>query len=346
MPSTLLTGANSFVAAHIINALIEAGHHVTGTVRRASSADEIFALHPEWKDHLDIVVVDDFTNQTRWEDLFKTNQFDHVAHVAAPLVDIPGTTDYDTHFYHPNVEGNLSLLRAAHNFGSPSLKSIVVTGSINAATTGSPDELSAGPITSTTWVPISQDEARALKSNAYMSYCSGKKEGEHAIWNFVEQQKPTFSVTVFLPALIFGPPIEPLHGGVKGLHYSAGVIYSLINGTYDKIPDTTFPSYIDVRDLATAHVRALTEERVKNKRLLIGGRKSTYTDLVRALGKAEVLKGRKLPEESGEDLRVTLARIEADEANTILMGGEGGFRSLEVTMRETAERLVELEREG
>ena len=28
MPSTLLTGANSFVAAHIINALIAAGHHV------------------------------------------------------------------------------------------------------------------------------------------------------------------------------------------------------------------------------------------------------------------------------------------------------------------------------
>lgn len=275
----------------------------------------------------------------------ETDNF-QVVHVAAPLVDIPGTTDYDTHFLRPNVKGNLALLRAAKAHGSPSLKSIVVTGSINAATTGSPAELSSGPITSSTWVPISQEQARTLKDNAYMSYCSGKKEGELAIWGFVEQQRPSFSVTVLLPALIFGPPIEPLHGGVKGLHYSAGVIYSLINGTYEKIPDTTFPSYIDVRDLAVAHVRALTEEKVKNKRLLIGGMKSTYTDLVRALSKAEVLKGRKLPEESGEDERATLARIEAGEANEILMGGEGGFRSLEETMRDTAERLVQLEREG
>ena len=224
-----------------------------------------------------------------------TNPPKKVVHVAAPLVDIPGTTDYDTHFYHPNVQGNLSLLRAALAHGSPHLKSLLVTGSINALTTGSPAELSAGPLTSSTWLPISQDEARALKDNNYISYCSGKKEGELAVWNFVKEHHPPFTVTVFLPALIFGPPIEPLHGGVKGLHYSAGVIYSLMNGTYDKIPDTTFPSYIDVRDLATAHVRALTEGEVANKRLLIGGRKVTYSDIVRTLKGLEILKGRKLP---------------------------------------------------
>lgn len=81
MPSTLLTGANSFVAAHIINALIDAGHHVTGTVRKASTGDDIFALHPEWKDHLDIAVVADLTSQARWEELFQKNKFDHVGYL-------------------------------------------------------------------------------------------------------------------------------------------------------------------------------------------------------------------------------------------------------------------------
>jgi len=80
MPSTLLTGANSYVAGHIINALIAAGHHVTGTVRRQAAGDEILALHPEWKDKLDIVIVDDLTNQARWDELFKSNSFDHASH--------------------------------------------------------------------------------------------------------------------------------------------------------------------------------------------------------------------------------------------------------------------------
>jgi len=78
MPSTLLTGANSFVAAHIINALIDAGHKVTGTVRRASSIDDIYTFHPEWKNVVDLVVVGDYSVEDSWHELFKKNSFDHV----------------------------------------------------------------------------------------------------------------------------------------------------------------------------------------------------------------------------------------------------------------------------
>lgn len=47
MPHTLVTGANSFVAAHVISALIAAGHSVTGSVRRAAAGKEILEWHPE-----------------------------------------------------------------------------------------------------------------------------------------------------------------------------------------------------------------------------------------------------------------------------------------------------------
>ena len=79
MPSTLVTGANSFVAAHVIQALIREGHEVTGTVRRAAAGDEIFAFHPEWKEHLNIVVVEDLANQDSWDAVFKAKEFDHVS---------------------------------------------------------------------------------------------------------------------------------------------------------------------------------------------------------------------------------------------------------------------------
>lgn len=207
-------------------------------------------------------------------------------------------------------------------------------------TTGSTEELLKGPITNETWLPISQEQARGM-NNAYISYCSGKKEGELAIWDFVKTTSPKFTVTVLLPALIFGPPIEPIKGGTKGLHYSSNVVYSLFNGSNTTIPQTSFASYIDVRDLADAHVKSLTEPKVANKRLTIGGFPLTYTAMVRALAKVPELEGR-LPAESGEDKKVTPAVIVADEGNSAL---HMKFRTLEETMVDAAARILELEKE-
>jgi nucleoside-diphosphate-sugar epimerase len=176
----------------------------------------------------------------------------------------------------------------------------------------------------------------------YISYCSGKKEGELAIWDFIKANNPSFTVTVLLPALIFGPPIEPVKGGAKGLHFSARVVYNLFNGSNETVPQTTFPSYIDVRDLADAHVRSLTEPKVANKRLTIGGLPLTFTAMVHALAKVPELEGR-LPDESGEDKKVVPARIVADEANMAL---KLNFRTLEETMADTAARILELEQQA
>ncbi|KAK3897993.1 hypothetical protein C8A05DRAFT_47566 [Staphylotrichum tortipilum] len=337
MPTTLLTGANSFVGAHVINSLIAAGHNVVGTVRRANVVDEIFAAHPEWKDKLELIVVKDYAEESSWDEVFGKYSFDHVVHVAAPLLDNPANTDYERDYLRPTVDGNLALLRSAHRT-APTLKSIAVTGSVNALTTGSPEELRAGPITNTTWLPITQANAR-VQNNPYISYCSAKKEGELAIWSFISSTKPAFTTTVLLPSLIFGPPLQPLKS-LASLNYSTNVIYSLMNGTYDEIPATTFPSFVDVRDLADAHVKALTARGARDKRLLVDGKEMTYTGLVRALGKVKELEGR-LPRESGEDEKVVMARIEAKGDNEV-WGIR--FRTVEETMRDTAGKLLELER--
>ena len=79
MPHTLVTGANSFVAAHIIARLIDEGHTVTGSIRRASSGDELLAEHPEWKGKLDFVTIEDYGRDGIWDDVFKQHAFDHVS---------------------------------------------------------------------------------------------------------------------------------------------------------------------------------------------------------------------------------------------------------------------------
>lgn len=246
------------------------------------------------------------------------------------IADFPGPADIG--------QSNLAILRSAHRKAS-TLKSIAVTGSVNALTTGMPDELKAGPMSSKTWLPIPQEKAREL-NNAYISYCSGKKEGELAIWDFVKTETPSYNVTVLLPALIFGPPLQPVKS-VKALNYSTNVIYSFFNGTYTEIPATTFPSFVDVRDLADAHVKVLTNPEAANKRLLINAKPMTYTMLVHALAKVPELAGR-LPADSGEDEKVTFANFEADEDNKII-GVE--FRSVEETMADAAKRILELEKQ-
>ncbi|KAF2118174.1 hypothetical protein BDV96DRAFT_597047 [Lophiotrema nucula] len=346
MPHTLVTGANSFVAAHVINELIANGHTVTGSVRRVAAGQALLDEHPEWDGKLDFVVVEDYGNQSALDELFQKKQFDHIVHVAAPMPGKAELNDYDRDFLRPAVDGNLALLKAAKAH-APGLKSIAITGSINAITTGAPEDNKTREYTNESWNGITPEFARE-QNHHFISYCSSKKEAELAIWDFVKTEKPTFAVTVFLPALIFGPPLQSLKD-LKDINFSVGVVYSYFNGTYDEIPNThaaAFPSYIDVRDLATAHVRALTTPEAANKRFLIGGAPLTSTLIVKTLeglaekGELPELKGR-LPKDTGKDADVALAKIHAEEGNSIL---NMKFRSAEETFGDLAKKVLELEK--
>ena len=105
MPSTLVTGANSFVAAPIIADLISEGHTVTGSVRRAQAGDAILKAHPDWVGKFDYIVVADIASLRSWDEAFRSHDFNHVVHVAAPLLDGPSNTDYDRDFLRPSVDG-------------------------------------------------------------------------------------------------------------------------------------------------------------------------------------------------------------------------------------------------
>ena len=154
-----------------------------------------------------------------------------------------------------------------------------------------------------------------------------------------------------MPALIFGPPIQALPS-LKQLNFSVGVVYNFFNGTFDELPNShaagLFLSYIDVRDLATAHVRALTYPGAANKRFLVGGAELTSSLIVNTLaglvekGELPQLKGR-LPKDTGKDNKADLSppRIGAKEANEVL---ELTFRSAEETFGDLAKKVLELEK--
>lgn len=102
----LLTGANGFVASHILDILIKVGYRtalksmkqnvlipsqrgytITATVRSQAKADDIIKTHPSWKSHVEFAIVSDFTSKGPFDKIFQgaKKPFDYVIHTASPL---------------------------------------------------------------------------------------------------------------------------------------------------------------------------------------------------------------------------------------------------------------------
>lgn len=71
---------------------------------------------------------------------------------------------------------------------------------------------------------------------------------------------------------MFGPPLQKITS-LDSLNESAKNIWNVVNGSFkDGCPPTFVPIFVDVRDVALAHVRAVEREEAKGQRyLLIGG---------------------------------------------------------------------------
>jgi nucleoside-diphosphate-sugar epimerase len=70
--------------------------------------------------------------------------------------------------------------------------------------------------------------------------------------------------------LIFGPPEQSV-GSTTSLNTSANEIYQLINGKNKDLPGQGLPVFVDVRDVAEAHILALKNDSVIGKRVLLAG---------------------------------------------------------------------------
>lgn len=74
----------------------------------------------------------------------------------------------------------------------------------------------------------------------------GKKVAEEALWKFVEEEKPSFTVTNFMPPLIFGP-MEQKVASAEKINFSNSQIQAILNSAKaegGKVPSTIFPGYV------------------------------------------------------------------------------------------------------
>ncbi|KIW11811.1 hypothetical protein PV08_09083 [Exophiala spinifera] len=344
LPTTLVTGGNGFVGASVISALLSTSHNhkVILAVRNTSSAEALVAAHPEWpNDHITIHAVPDFTVPGAFDSVFREHDdIEYVVHVAAPLLDDPRNTDFVEHFEKPSVLGNVGLLTSAKQYGK-NVKAVSVTGSINAITLGDQDDVKKRVFGNDEWLSLDREDAIKAQHN-YISYCVGKKLAEKALWQFVQDEHPSFTVTNFMPPLIFGP-MEQNVTSVDKVNFSNSQILAIMNSATSsddkKVPTTMFPAYIDVRDLAELQIQALTNPKAANRRFIVGFPMffNDFADALRA--NIPELKGR-VGENNDDSETLTPVRIDTHDADSVF---DIKFRTLQETAVDTAARILKLE---
>lgn len=92
---------------------------------------------------------------------------------------------------------------------------------------------------------------------------------EKAAWEFVEKEKPNFTVTTLCPPLVLGPVVHYLNS-LDALNTSNQRVRDMIQGkAKEKLPTSGPYIWVDVRDLAKAHVNAIEIPAAAGKRFFI-----------------------------------------------------------------------------
>ena len=88
----------------------------------------------------------------------------------------------------------------------------------------------------------------ATKSqDAVLGYNFGKKLAEQAAWEFMEENKPAFDLTVINPDIVLGPMLHPVSGPKSVNETNRFAIYNFMDGTHTDIESVRFPYYHFVR---------------------------------------------------------------------------------------------------
>lgn len=73
-------------------------------------------------------------------------------------------------------------------------------------------------------------------------------------------------VSLQCPPMVLGPISQPV-GSLDAINTSAGAVWAVVDAK--EVPETTFPVWVDVRDIADIHVKGVTEDIAKGKRCVL-----------------------------------------------------------------------------
>ncbi|KAF1826040.1 NAD(P)-binding protein [Dissoconium aciculare CBS 342.82] len=265
MVRVLLSGGSGFIAAHVLDELLDDGHSVVTTVRSQEKADKIKEAHSKFgKDKLDFAIVEDVAQEGAFDKAVVSEPpFEAVIHTASPFHF--NVTDVQKELLDPAVLGTTGILKSIKK-NAPSVKQVVITSSFASIVDGTKGPRPEYTYTEADWNPVTQEQAVKDPSTGYRA---SKTFAERAAWDFVEKENPNFSLATICPPLVLGPIVHYLNS-LDSLNTSNQRIRDIVQGkAKDEIPETGVFLWVDVRDLARAHVLAIEKKDAANKRFFI-----------------------------------------------------------------------------
>ncbi|KAK4031710.1 hypothetical protein C8A01DRAFT_41847 [Parachaetomium inaequale] len=342
MTKVLLTGGSGFIAAHILEQLFAKGHSVVTTVRSEAKAAKIREAYPSQaaSGDLTVAIVPDIAQPDAFDEVVKTPGLEVVLHTASPFHF--KFTDPLKELVNPAVTGTTAILRAI-TASAPTVRRVVVTSSFAAIIDEAHATDPSHTFSEASWNPVTLADIHKSPSTAYRA---SKTLAERAAWDFVRDPAngAKFDLVTVNPPMVFGPVVHYL-ASLDAVNTSNERVVDCLRGKWRR--DGAVPSagpvaiWVDVRDVAAAHVRAgLEVAEVAGKRLFVTAGLFSNAELGRIVRRhfpedAELLpteetKGGELPAE-GERFR-----FDNSETNRLL-GIE--YRSFEQCVVDTVKSL-------
>jgi dihydroflavonol-4-reductase len=257
----LVTGGTGFIAAHCMVQLLSSGYRVRTTVRSLNREPEVRAMLKEGGvepgERLSFVETD-LGADTGWSDAVAGCSF--VMHGASPTPSGSQTREED--WVKPAVDGVLRVLRAARD---AQVKRVVLTSAFGAIGMGHPPQ--SRPFNETDWTDLAGNVA---------PYQRSKTLSERAAWDFIARQGRSLELSTVNPTAVLGPALGP--------DYSHSI--RLIKNLMDGLPGCPKinSGFVDVRDVADLHLRAMTNPAAKGERFLaISGESLWMVDVAKVL---------------------------------------------------------------
>ncbi|CCE78191.1 Piso0_000808 [Millerozyma farinosa CBS 7064] len=261
MTTVFVSGATGFIAQETVKQLVQKGYKVIGSVRSAERGDRL--KKNLGSDNFTYEIVEDIQKEGSFDETLKKHpEVTIFLHTASPFHF--KTTDIENDLLKPAVEGTKNALKAIKEHG-PNVKKVVITSSFAAIKKNTGDDNPNLVLTEESWNDSTKEQA---VKDPLSGYIASKAFAEKAAWEFLEKEKPQFVLSTVNPTLVLGP--QAFISEIKNeLNTSSEVINSILkSGPNDPLPPI-LEFFIDVRDVAKAHIAAFEKKEAEGKRLLV-----------------------------------------------------------------------------
>jgi dihydroflavonol-4-reductase len=259
--TVLVTGGSGFIASYCMIALLNKGYKVKASLRSLNRIADVKQMLTTGGisnfDNLSFVEAE-LSQENGWKEAAQGCTY--VIHPASPTPN--PNARHEDEFILPAVNGVLFVLRAAKAAG---VQRVVLTSAFGAVCYGTDKKT---PYTEEDWSDLSQD---------LPAYQKSKTMSEKAAWSYVNGEGKGLELAVVNPAGVLGP--------VLGADYSHSIqaIHQMLAGRLKGLPKFRF-GYVDVRDVADLHIKAMVDPAASGERFLaVAGEAISMLDIANIL---------------------------------------------------------------